>query len=206
MGIDLTKQLFARHAAELTAAELTVLGYMCLVALDKENVKGQPAGLYFGGWEPLALALGYDELNDAAKTKVKRAVKGIRDKGLIKPLVAHAKTGERQVYRIQVGTIGGPKQTPNRGAEIDPQEGVRIRPERGSESDPPRTHRGQTEDLPQDISIKFPTELQTAREDEKPERVAHKFEGNPGFDCLACGGSYLDRKAHPIRLLRGESA
>src|SRR4051794_5319020 len=104
MGVDLTKTLFVRHAHKLNAAELIVLGYMCLVALDKENGKGQPAGLYFGGWEPLALALGYDALTEAAKTKVKRAVRGCRDKGLIKPMVAHAQTGERQVYRIQVAT------------------------------------------------------------------------------------------------------
>ena len=203
MGIDLTKQLFARHAADLTAGELTVLGYMCLVALDKQNDKGQPAGLYFGGWEPLALALGYDGLTEAAKTKVKRAVKGIRDKGLVKPMVAHAQTGERQVYRIAFATTGGQKQTPNRGSEVDPQEGVRNRPNRGSESDPPRTHRGQTEDLPQDISISSATELQTARDDEKSdeEMGPHKFKGSPGDDCDACGSSYLNRRVHPLHLI-----
>ena len=119
MGIDLTKQLFVRHAHDLTASEVVVLGYMCVTALDKENGKGQPARLYFGGWEPLALALGYDELSDAAKTKVKRAVKGLRARGLIKPMVAHAKTGERQVYRILLGDTGGRNQT---------QQGVGIRP------------------------------------------------------------------------------
>lgn len=153
MGIDLTKQLFSRHAATLTAGELVVMGYMCLVALDKENAKGQPARLYFAGWEPLALALGYDDLTDAAKTKVKRAIKGLRDRGLIKPLVGHAQIGERQVYRIQVGLSGGLDVTPSRGSEVDPHVGVRNRPKRGSESDPPRKDLGGDEDLSEDIQL-----------------------------------------------------
>lgn len=205
MGIDLTKHLFARHARDLTASELTVLGYMCLVALDRPNGKGQPPGLYFGGWEPLAIALGYPELNEAAKTKVKRAVRGIRDKGLVKTMVAHAKTGERQVYRITFATSGGRNQTPSRGAETDPQEGVGIRPDRGSESDPPRTHRGQTEDLHQDTSITSVTKPQRADGPEKAGEIRpHKFEGQPAAgDCLTCDLPYLNRKAHPMHLLRG---
>lgn len=204
MGVDLTKQLFARHAADLTAGELVVLGYMCLVALDKENGKGQPPGLYFGGWEPLAIALGYDGLNEAAKTKVKRAVRGIRDRGLVKPMVAHAKTGERQVYRITFATGGGRIQTPNRGSEVDPQEGVTSRPNRGSEVDPPRTELGQTEDLLQDIQLPSATESQTARGDgeAKDEMGPHKFRGQPGDDCEACGASYLNRRVHPLHLIQ----
>lgn len=209
MGVDLAKQLFARHAADLTAGELTVLGYMCLVALDKPNGKGQPAGLYFGGWEPLAIALGYQEgLTDAAKTKVKRAVKGIRAKGLVKPMVAHAQTGERQVYRITFAETGGRKQTPNRGSEVDPQEGVGIRPNRGSESDPPRTHRGEGEDLREDISIASETKPQSAREVKNSDEIRpHKFKGNPAAgDCLDCDGSHLNRKLHPLHLVHGETA
>lgn len=208
MGVDLAKQLFARHAADLTAGELTVLGYMCLVALDKPNGRNQPPGLYFGGWEPLALALGYDGLTEAAKTKVKRAVRGVREKGLVKPMVAHAQTGERQVYRITFANTGGQNQTPNRGSEVDPQEGVRSRPDRGSESDPPRTELGQTEDLPQDISISSVTGVQTARGDDKrnEEVVPHKFRGQPGDDCGTCGGSHINRRLHPLHLLRSETA
>lgn len=163
MGIELTKALFARHAAHLTAGELVVLGYMCVVALDKENGKGQPAHLYFAGWEPLALALGYPELNAAAKEKVRRAVKGIREKGLVKPLVAHAQTGERQVYRIQVASTGAQLQSPNRATGSEPQVGHNFRGDRGSESEPPRTKQGSTEDLLQDIPLASVTPLQMAR-------------------------------------------
>lgn len=208
MGIDLTKQLFARHARDLTASELTVLGYMCLVALDRPNGKGQPPGLYFGGWEPLALALGYPELNEAAKTRVKRAVRGIRDKGLVKTMVAHAQTGERQVYRITFAETGGRNQTPNRGSKVDPQEGVGIGPDRGSESDPPRTHRGQTQDLSQDISITSVTQPQAALPSKEAEEIRpHKFNGNPAAgDCLTCDRSHLNRKLHPLHLIHGETA
>lgn len=203
MGIDLTKQLFARHAADLTAGELTVLGYMCVVALDKENGRGQPPGLYFGGWEPLALALGYDGLTEAAKTKVKRAVRGIRDKGLVKPMVAHAKTGERQVYRITLAGAGGQKQTPTRGSESDPHQGVTSRPDRGSESDPPRTYLGQREDLRQDTQLTTSAQPQDARgvKDGDEEVGPHKFQGAPDDDCTACGWSYLNRSVHPLHLI-----
>lgn len=205
MGIDLAKQLFARHAAHLTAGELTVLGYMCLVALDKENGKKQPAGLYFAGWEPLAVALGYDGLTPAAKEKVRRCIKGVREKGLIKPLVAHAQTGERQVYRIQVGSTGAQVQSPSRGTEVEPQEGHNFRGDWGSEVDPPRTHTGQTQDLSQDITLNSATELQTARADEKPEVIGHKFKGDSRDDqCTLCGKTYLNRRVHPLHLiLRG---
>lgn len=191
VGIELTKQLFARHASDLTAGELTVLGYMCITALDKPNGKGQPAGLYFGGWEPLALALGYDGLTDAAKTKVKRAVKGIRDKGLVKPLVSHAQYGERQVYRIAF-LSGGLDRTPTRG----------------SDSDPPRKDLGSSEDLHQDITLNHSPQVQDARglkgSDEEGDGLieAHAFRGQPGDDCATCGGSHLNRRIHPLHLIR----
>jgi hypothetical protein len=204
VGVDLTKQLFARHAADLTAGELVVLGYMCLVALDKENGKGQPAGLYFGGWEPLALALGYDELTPAAKEKVRRSVKGIREKGLVKPMVAHAQTGERQVYRITFARTGAQLPSPYRATGSEPQEGHNFRGDRGSESEPPRTELGQTEDLHQDTSITSVTKPQSAREaeDANNKMGPHKFQGDAGGDCTACGRSYLDRTTHPLRLIQ----
>lgn len=200
MGIDLTKQLFARHAHGLTAGELTVLGYMCVVALDKANDRGQQARLYFGGWEPLALALGYDGLTSAAKEKVRRSIKGCRSKGLIKPLIAHAQTGERQVYRIEIGgKTGARNQSPNRATGSEPQEGHNFRGDRGSETEPPRTQLGKTEDLPQDISIAVEPQPEVAREDIQK----HKFKGSPGNDCDECGLAYANRAVHPLHLLRG---
>ena len=209
MGVDLTKQLFARHAADLTAGELVVLGYMCLVALDRPNVKGQPAGLYFGGWEPLALALGYSDPNAPAKEKVRRSVKGIREKGLIKPMVAHAKTGERQVYRITFAEGGARNQSPYRATGSEPQEGHNFRGDRGSETEPPRKDSGQTKDLHQDPIPSHVPQPQTApsEADEKTDSTRpHKFQGTPGNDCATCGRAYQNRRLHPFHLLRGETA
>lgn len=203
MGIDLTKQLYSFHAADLTAGELVVLGYMCLVALDKENVKGQPARLYFGGWEPLALVLGYDSLTSAAKEKVRRSIKGVREKGLIKPLVGHAQTGERQVYRIQVGPTGAQLPSPNRATGSEPQEGHNFRGNRGSETEPPRKDSGGMQDLLQDPCPPLPEPQ--GPPSPKPAQ-GHKFRGQRGDDCYECGRGYADRAAHPIRLLRGDTA
>lgn len=163
MGIELAKNLFARHAANLTAGELVVLGYMCVVALDRENAKGQPARMYFGGRGALAIALGYDETSEAGIQKVKRAIQSLRKRGLIEPMVEHARTGTRQSYRLNIGLPRGSEVDPLKGSEVDPQEGVNSVPFRGSEVDPPRTNTGRGQDLPQDISIASVTELQKAR-------------------------------------------
>src|SRR5690606_33418574 len=154
-----------------------------------------------------ALALGYDGLTDAAKTKVKRAVKGIRDKGLVKPLVSHAQYGERQVYRIAFLSTGGLDQTPTRGSISDPHVGVTFRPKRGSDSDPPRKDSGSSEDLPQDITLNPSPQVQDARglkssDEEEGLIEAHAFRGQPGDDCATCGGSHLNRRIHPLHLIR----
>src|SRR5690349_19966600 len=187
MGVDLTKTLFVRHAHRLSASELIVLGYMCLVALDKENGKGQPAGLYFGGWEPLALALGYDSIDTkAAKERVRKAVKGVREKGLIKPMVAHAQTGERQVYRILVTSTGPLIERPNRATDSGAQEGHRSGGDWATDSGAPRTDTGGRQDLRQDTTTPVPAQVTTAREDEKPGRTVHLFVGD-NEDCDRCG-------------------
>lgn len=208
MGIELVKHLYARHAAGLTAGELTVLGYMCITALDKPNGKGQPAGLYFAGWEPLALALGYDGLSAAGKEKVRRSIKGVREKGLIKPLVAHAKTGERQVYRITFAVEPGARNpSPTRATGSEPQEGHNFRGDWGTDSEPPRKDSGRTEDLPQDITLNHSPQVQDARglkssDEEEGLIEAHAFRGQPGDDCATCGGSHLNRRIHPLHLIR----
>lgn len=46
--------------ARLSERQFKVLMRMALQALDRPNSKGQPACVYFGGWEPLALSLGRD--------------------------------------------------------------------------------------------------------------------------------------------------
>jgi hypothetical protein len=207
MGVDLAKALFVWHARHLNAAELAVMGFMAVTALDKPNGKGQAANIYRAGWEPLAQSLGYEAppLSDAAKTRVKRAIKGLRDKGLIVPIAGHAQAGTRQVYRIEFGGYRGSETDPQRGSETDPQEGVRSRPNRGSETDPPRRELGGEMDLGQDTSTHLPAQLTTARGDENSNEVsAHKFKPT-AYDSEACecGKGKKNRAVHPLHLLRG---
>jgi hypothetical protein len=56
MGVMLATLVSIRWA-HLPERQFKVLNRMALMALDKPNSKGQPASIYFGGWEPLSLAL-----------------------------------------------------------------------------------------------------------------------------------------------------
>lgn len=108
MGIDLVKCLVTLHAHDLNAAELLVMTCMCSTALDRPNDKGNPERLYTAGWKPLASAMGCRDLKDddeippAIQTRIKRALKGLRDKGHISSLNV-ARWGTRQTYRIEIG-------------------------------------------------------------------------------------------------------
>lgn len=59
MGHQLASVVSVRWAT-LSERQFKVLMRMALQALDRPNAKGRPANVYFGGWEPLALALGRD--------------------------------------------------------------------------------------------------------------------------------------------------
>lgn len=83
-----------------------VLTRMCSSALDRENGT-MPGRLYYGGWVPLAMMLGYDApadgepLSDTAKQAVKRAVRDLTRAGLIKPVPTPAGVDRRfGAYRI----------------------------------------------------------------------------------------------------------
>lgn len=186
---------------------------MALQALDKPK-DGRPAGLYFGGWGPLQLALGYDDgdATTAGHTAVKRAVRELKDGGHISPLVT-AVRGTRQSYLVHPGGLGkgvstDPQTRGDRGSSSDPKRGSLNDPKRGSDSDPNGGHpvtllglyeegRGQKED--EQLTSK--TSPQTAPSNEAKTVGRHKFEGNPGSDCEVCGKGYQNRRAHPLHLL-----
>lgn len=166
MGIELVKLLAARHAAGLSHRALVVLLYMALHALDTPNAKGQPPRLYFAGWEPLADALGYDSLTRAAEEKVRRAIKELRNKGLIEPTAGHAQTGTRQSYRLHL-TLKVATESPTDSEGYSPtdsegQEPHRIGVDSPTDSEGPRTHTGQIEDSFQD-STRIPPSASTDR-------------------------------------------
>jgi DNA-binding transcriptional ArsR family regulator len=68
----------------LSGPAYSALVAMAIVAHDRDT-KTSPARLYFAGWELLArTALRRDEYDDAAERAVARAIKQLRDAGLIK--------------------------------------------------------------------------------------------------------------------------
>lgn len=211
MGIEIVKASIV-YAGRLSGNAYKVLIAMSLTALDKPK-EGHPASLYYGGWGALAIVLGYDaeaanDRNSAAHKAVKRAVKELRDRQHVSPML-EACRGTRQSYFVHPGGLKkGDQNDPVKGDRFDPVKGDHFGPQRGTKMVPPRKDSGQTEDLPQDISISSATEVQTAREDEKRDEIRpHKFDGNPlAGDCLTCDRPNIDRKAHPLRLLRGETA
>lgn len=208
MGIEIVKASVV-YGKRLSGNAYKVLIAMSLSALDKPK-EGRPASLYFGGWGALAVALGYDDTtahdrNSAGHKAVKRAVKELRDASHISPML-DACRGTRQSYFVHPGgLVKGDQNDPVKGGQFDPVKGDQNSPQRGTKMTPPRKDTGSSEGLSQDISLTQQPQLKAAREDDRSTEIdPHRFEGSPhAGDCLACDRPYLDRKAHPLRLLRG---
>jgi hypothetical protein len=127
VGIDLAKQVAARHG-HLSGNAYKVPMYMALVALDKPNTNGQAPGLYFAGWEPLALALGFelptngdDERRRDLYEVVARAVRTLKREGLIKPLVDHPRTRHRQCFELNLSPAETTTLSPDETAGHQPR-------------------------------------------------------------------------------------
>lgn len=160
MGIELAKIVAARLGS-LSGPAYKVLIYMSLVALDQPNAKGQPARLYFAGRGPLALALGYEtevvdgeeRLSPAAVTAVKRALRELRQRGLISD-AQRARTGTRQAYRLNLSVSDlaswGSLTDPLWGTPSDPQQGVNPDPTGGRHVTPLGQIEDGSQDSPQD--------------------------------------------------------
>ena len=206
MGVEIVKAAMV-HGKRLSGNAYKVLVTMSMSALDKPK-DGRPASLYWGGWDALAVALGYDgaERNSSGHVVVKRAIKELREAEHITPMNAVRK-GTAQTYMVHPGGLPkGEQSVPATREQNVPAGGEQSVPTRGNKTFPPRKDSGSSEDLSQDIHLPSATELQIAREDEKrnEEMGPHKFQGQPAEgDCLACGLAYLNRKAHPLHLLRG---
>ena len=98
----------------LAAIEIPVL--LAMIMADDE-VADPRARLYWGGWENLALALGYtaDDLDldpgrrRSAEVMVSRALRQLVSKGYIeRRSVLHAGRGRRQTYRLALGMAKPP--------------------------------------------------------------------------------------------------
>lgn len=111
MGVDLVGAVSA-HWGHLPAGPYKVLVRMALVALDKPNGKGEEAGVYWRGWQDLAVALGREvpylgtdavELARRRKTirnEVMRHTTHLRKAGAIAPLVDNPGHRTRQVWKV----------------------------------------------------------------------------------------------------------
>ena len=219
MGVELVKQVVGHPStSRLSGNAYKALVSMALQALDKPK-DGRPAGLYFGGWEALQLALGYEPggVSSAAHTAVKRAVRELKDGKHITPMVTAAR-GSRQSYLVhpgglQRGSSGDPQSPEERGSLSDPKRGSSSDPKRGSESDPngghSATHLGHIEEgrgLNQDeqlIAATSSTDRATNNDDEKSDEVSnHAHVGSQDDDCRVCGRSKLNRVHSGFRPLR----
>lgn len=207
MGIEIVKASVV-YSKRLSGNAYKVLIAMSLSALDKPK-EGRPASLYFGGWDALAISLGYDdaERGSTGHNAVARAIRELRKARHISPMV-DARRGYRQSYLVHPGGIN----TGGKGEQNAHAEGEQSAHARGEQNAhtrvskmlTPRKDTGSDGELTQDISLTHVPESLTAREDVSREIDPHRFEGSPhAGDCLACDRPYLDRKAHPLRLLRG---
>jgi hypothetical protein len=83
----------------LSPSARIALDSMAAIARDEAR-KGLPAGLYFGGWELLAKAMGYEAYTPAAHRAVARATAELVARGLIDPVQERAGNGIRQAYLL----------------------------------------------------------------------------------------------------------
>lgn len=180
MGYELM-QLAMVHGAHLPARPYKVLLRMCWQALDRDS-GDRPARLYFAGWEPLALAMGYDPSpagRESAKTNVRRAVRDLTRDGFIEAVGGHAGFGVRQTYLVRVGlTEGGSIQPPNRGADLTPLRGADSAPQQGGQIDPA-----------------WGADLTPPRKEEEPQKEPDQDATSPSVvtlpvakGCARCGG------------------
>lgn len=104
MGIQLVKAMIATQS-DLPGQHYKVLLRMCVSARDKPLDDNRPDRIYTGGWEPLALAIGYDPTDKAkvpwVKVEIARICRALSDRGLVKPLVDKPRNGTRQVWKIE---------------------------------------------------------------------------------------------------------
>lgn len=194
------------YGNRLSGNAYKVLVAMSLSALDKPS-NGRPASLYWGGWDALAIALGHEhaDRNSAGHNAVARAVRELKSAGHITPMV-DAGRGTRQSYMVHPGGLKGERNAHASGEQSAHAKGEQNAPQRVSKTVPPRKEQGST-GLTQDIDlIRRPEPQEAAIEAARNEIRPHKFEGNPGADCLACDGNYTDRRRHPLHLLRAEGA
>lgn len=119
MGALLVGKVLARWTSAPDNA-FRVLVQMAMTALDAPS-RDMPAGLYFGGHEPLKAMLRSDgkATADSRERTVRRALADLADMGAIER-TNKARSGMRQVYRLTLDNEVRPlERKPNRRFAID---------------------------------------------------------------------------------------
>lgn len=101
--------------AHLPERQFKVLMRMALTALDTPSTKGQPAHVYFGGWEVMSLALARDVPDDDGTPEATRIRRNLCSEvtkitgalvaaGAIKPS-ENARRGHQQSFLLTLSTV-----------------------------------------------------------------------------------------------------
>jgi hypothetical protein len=107
MGAQLVAQVLV-YWTDLSDPAFRVLMRMAVTALDNDSKNGKPAGRYFGGRELLMMSLRAPYVAPDADPKahhslviqVGKAIRELKKRGAIEPLVEHPQIGRRQVYQL----------------------------------------------------------------------------------------------------------
>lgn len=212
MGVEIVKASIV-YGRSLSGNGYKVLVAMSMSALDRPS-NGRPAGLYWGGWDSLAVVLGYEdaERNSAGQNAVARAIRELKLGSHITPML-DAGRGTRQSYLVHPGGVDrGGKAEQNAHAEGEhfaQSKAEQNAPHRLSKMLPPRKEQGSTSDLSQDITpheAASTTGSSGASEQEAEKKLGrvenHAHVGGHDDDCAVCGCSKLNRVHSGFRPLR----
>lgn len=199
MGVQLANVAVARWAPHVSDRAFRVLMRMSLTALDKPS-NGQQAAVYFGGVELLVMTLrpGRGGGEESLYRTVRKALNELVKLGAIESM-ERGRRGHRAVYRLTLDAdpkpqLAGLQSPPIRNPESSYGE---IGGLQRSETDPlesPLGTIGTTKDDERldDEVLPFPTEVQTAREDDRSEDDLSDVDEHARFAACPHCNAYLD--------------
>lgn len=204
MGSRLVSLVLARWT-HVSDRAFRVLVRMAHTALD-EPKDGQPAGLYFGGRDLLAMTLRNERGGkpDSLARSVRYALDELIEAGAIKRL-HHGRAGRNTVYELTLANEPAVRKTGQGESHVPPEEESSVPPQgeshvppRGNPAFPPRNHKEPVEELLEDQEINLRTAVTVSRAREAatdsidslkprnpPLRVIPGGLSGHGF-CLAC--------------------
>jgi len=166
VGANLVMQVSAGWT-HVSDRAFRILVRMAVTALDTPS-KGQPAAVYHGGRELLAMSLRSEGSDETKFRAVKRAVAELSEAGAIEH-VASGWAGQNAVYRLTLNRSRPAVEPTEMGGLIGPPKGGRTSPPMGGQS---ATERGVAEAPPRN-------QEEPIREREEEEGVAVSTTSHP---------------------------